>query len=152
MIPLWVNAHPRLPSYVYAHTHSGMAQAQNIKAYATYLEERVAAYRELKTDYVIAADDATTANRLASMKWKEGLQRELEVLLRQSKCLLTNRFYLDSVDNDITTEALRLLVQDLMRLAQIITSAVINVLRRSRGGSTYEVGGTHTFTYCGRST
>ena len=50
----------------------GMAQTKNIKAYATYLEERVASYIDLKMDYVVAADDPKRAARLAEMKWESG--------------------------------------------------------------------------------
>ena len=120
--------------------NQGMSQTSNIKNYATYLEESVATYRDLKIDYITASDDSTHTDRLSSARWDEKLRRELEVLILQSRCLLTCKFYLDSVDNEVTTEALRLLVQDLLRLSQIIAGAMINVLRRINNHSSVVLG------------
>ena len=106
----------------------GISQTRNIRAYAMYLEERVAAYRDLKMDYVRVESESTT-DRLSKLKWKEGLAKEVEILLRQMKALLDCKFFLDSIDNEITTEAERLLVKDLLRLSQLVSEAVINILR-----------------------
>ena len=106
-----------------------MAQVRNIKSYAAYLEEKVAAYRELKRDYIKEGD--TISIHLRNLSWKEGLGREIEILQRQLKVLLESKFYLDSVDNDVTLEALRLLVHELFRLFQLVNEAVISLLRSS---------------------
>jgi hypothetical protein len=104
-----------------------MDQTKNIKAYAAYLEEKLAVYRELKVDYLRMETDQV--ERMRTLKWQDGLPQELTTMQRQIKVLLDCRFYLDSINNEITTEALRLLVKDLMRLFQLVNEGVINILR-----------------------
>jgi hypothetical protein len=103
-----------------------MDQSKNIKSYATYLEEKLAVYRELNADYL--RTDTDQANRIRSLKFP-ALVNDMVALQRQVKVLLECRFYLDSINNDITTEALRLLVKDLMRLFQVVNEGAINILR-----------------------
>ena len=103
-----------------------MDQSKNIKLYAAYLEEKVACYREMQCDYV-RGDSAK--EKLCRMKWKDGLLKEISFIQKLIKELLNARFYLDSVNNEVTTEALRLLVKDLLKLFQAENEAVILMLR-----------------------
>lgn len=105
-----------------------MEQGSNIKAYAAYLEERTITSFELKIDYT--RSDNRSTERINGLTWKAGLEEEVQRLQRQIKSLLDCKFYLDSIDNDITTEALRLLVKDLLRLFQVLNEGVIKILSK----------------------
>ncbi|CAI2165465.1 2683_t:CDS:2 [Funneliformis geosporum] len=102
-------------------------QTKNIHAYAIYLEEKVAVYRELKIDFIKATSEEGIG-RLRKLTVAKGLLREVKILQRQLAALLNCKFYLDEVDNEITLLAFRLLVKDLLVLFQAVNEGVINVL------------------------
>ncbi|KAJ2956237.1 hypothetical protein NQZ79_g7901 [Umbelopsis isabellina] len=100
---------------------------RNIRQYSAYLEEKVLAYRDLHVDYV-----KTTANgkggRLRRLPVSQGLLRETSILQRQISGLLKCQFSLDEIDNEITLQAFKLLVEDLLALFQAVNEGVINIL------------------------
>jgi hypothetical protein len=104
-----------------------MDQSKNIKAYAAYLEERVVSYRDISID--LFRDGAAYMKHLSSLKWQNGLESETKVIQRLIKTLLDCKYYTDSINNDVTTESMKLLVKELMRLFTCLNQAVIVVLR-----------------------
>lgn len=107
--------------------HLGLGQQRNIKLYAAYLEERVVSFREVGFDYV---GNENRSKRFQTTTWADGLKSEITLVQRQIKSLLECKFYLDSIDNEVTMEALRLLIADLLKLNQCTHEAFIAVLRR----------------------
>ncbi|CAG8441550.1 13522_t:CDS:2 [Ambispora gerdemannii] len=106
-------------------------QTKNIHAYAAYLEERVAAYRELKLDFLKErSQSGTSGSRLRRLTVAKGLLREVKILQRQLGALLKCKVFLDEVDNEVTLTAFRLLVKDLLELFQVVNEGVINVLEQ----------------------
>ena len=104
----------------------GLEQSKNIKAYASYLEERILSYRDLNFDLVQELDKNNGGKRLAK-DWKK-LSTQLPSLERMLDRLLSAQFFLDSVNNEITTDAVRLLVVDLMKLFQCLNESIANIL------------------------
>jgi len=60
---------------------------KHIHAYAVYLEEKVAVYRELKIDF-IKVTIAGSIGRLKKLTVAKGLLREVKILQRQLEALL----------------------------------------------------------------
>lgn len=102
---------------------AGMEQGKNIRAFASYMEEKVIAICELTVDF-----SKEIHNPLREMPINEKLFQSAEVLQRQIASLLGCKFYLDSIDNDITLEAIRILIKDLFRLYQNLNEAIVNIL------------------------
>ncbi|KAI1292745.1 ANTH-domain-containing protein [Xylaria venustula] len=97
-------------------------QGRNIRHYASYLAERVRAYKDTKIDWVRAKE-----TRLESLSVEKGLLRETEVVQRQLTALLKCDV-LDEPENEITITVFRLLVLDLLSLFQVLNQGMINIL------------------------
>ncbi|KAI2641115.1 ANTH-domain-containing protein [Xylaria nigripes] len=97
-------------------------QGRNIRHYASYLAERVRAYKDVKIDWVRAKE-----TRLESLSVEKGLLRETEIVQRQLIALLKCDV-LDEPENEITITVFRLLVLDLLSLFQVLNQAMINIL------------------------
>ncbi|KAI0443261.1 ANTH-domain-containing protein [Xylaria telfairii] len=97
-------------------------QGRNIRHYASYLAERVRAYKDTKIDWVRAKE-----TRLESLSVEKGLLRETETVQRQLTALLKCDV-LDEPENEITITVFRLLVLDLLSLFQVLNQAMINIL------------------------
>ncbi|RWA14999.1 hypothetical protein EKO27_g7 [Xylaria grammica] len=97
-------------------------QGRNIRHYASYLAERVRAYKDTKIDWVRAKE-----TRLESLSVEKGLLRETEVVQRQLSALLKCDV-LDEPENEITITVFRLLVLDLLSLFQVLNQGMINIL------------------------
>lgn len=97
-------------------------QGRNIRHYASYLMERVKAYRDTKLDWVRARE-----TRLEKLSVEKGLLRETEVVQRQLTALLKCDV-LEEPENEITITVFRLLVLDLLSLFQVLNQAMINIL------------------------
>lgn len=83
-----------------------MDQTRNIKSYAAYLEEKVVAFREMNEDY-LRPDAEELILRMQTMLWKDGLHKEVSVLQNLLSALLQSKFFVDSVDNEVTLTALQ---------------------------------------------
>ncbi|KAF8493258.1 ANTH domain-containing protein [Russula emetica] len=66
--------------------------------------------------------------KLRVMTVEKGLLRETKVVQKLLDALLECRFYLDDLEDQLTTAALRMLVKDLLILFQAVNEGVINVL------------------------
>ncbi|KAI0198272.1 ANTH-domain-containing protein [Astrocystis sublimbata] len=97
-------------------------QGGNIRHYASYLAERVRAFKDTKIDWVRAKE-----TRLESLSVEKGLLRETECVQRQLTALLKCDV-LDEPENEITITVFRLLVLDLLSLFQVLNQAMINIL------------------------
>ncbi|KAI0473710.1 putative clathrin binding protein [Xylariaceae sp. FL0804] len=97
-------------------------QGRNIMNYASYLAERVRAYRDTKIDWVRAKE-----TRLEKLSVEKGLLRECKVVQRQLTGLIKCDV-LEDPENEITITVFRLLVLDLLALFQVLNQAMINIL------------------------
>lgn len=66
--------------------------------------------------------------KLRVMTVEKGLLRETKVVQKLLDALVECRFYLDDLDDELTTAALRMVVKDLLILFQAVNEGVINVL------------------------
>jgi hypothetical protein len=66
--------------------------------------------------------------KLRIMTVEKGLLRETKVVQKLMDALVECRFYLDDLDDQLTTAALQMLVKDLLILFQAVNEGVINVL------------------------
>jgi phosphatidylinositol-binding clathrin assembly protein len=105
-----------------------MDQSKNVKAYAAYLEERVYSVRDLSMDPF--REGAAFSKKLVSLKFSEGLESQTKILQRLIKSLLETKYFTDSINNEISTESLRLIVKELMRIFTLGNQAVITILRK----------------------
>ncbi|KAI0339459.1 ANTH-domain-containing protein [Trametopsis cervina] len=154
----------------------GYNAPQNLQNYATYLDTRIRAYRDLKHDAIRVQSESnrdmrnsaaieedkqhedkkgrfgrrrgresdegagglsgsgpqrskTIAGRkLRVMTVEKGLLRETRIVQKQIDALVETRFYLDDLEDELNTCALRMLVKDLLILFQACNEGVINVL------------------------
>ncbi|KAI8819925.1 ANTH domain-containing protein [Fimicolochytrium jonesii] len=107
-------------------TALGQEQSKNLRAYSQYLEEKVAAFKELKVDFVRSKADMIA--RLRSLPVEDGLLKEVELLQKQIDALLGCTFYLEEIDNVVTLQAFRLLIGDMMALFHLLNESVIRIL------------------------
>ncbi|KOS21517.1 ENTH domain-containing protein [Escovopsis weberi] len=98
-------------------------QGRNIRHYASYLIERVRAYRDTKTDWVRAPE-----SRLERLTVDKGLLRETEVVQTQLTALLKCDVLDTEPETEITIAVFRLLILDLLPLFQVLNQGLINIL------------------------
>ncbi|KAG0301897.1 hypothetical protein BGZ97_002570 [Linnemannia gamsii] len=104
--------------------HSG-----TIRTYAAYLIEKIHVYGELKRDPVRTGVQGRDGY-LKSLSLSKGLLHHVAALQKQIAALLSCKFYVDELSNEVTIGAFALLVQDLLRLFQAMNEGVINILRK----------------------
>ncbi|KAI8584279.1 hypothetical protein K450DRAFT_219073 [Umbelopsis ramanniana AG] len=127
-IIVFVEQHPTILDVSRLKEKGGAGEhVRNIREYSAYLEEKVLAYRDLHVDYVKATANGKSG-RLRRLPVSQGLLRETSVLQRQIAGLLKCQFSLDQIDNEITLQAFKLLVEDLLVLFQAVNEGVINIL------------------------
>ncbi|KAJ1930551.1 hypothetical protein IWQ60_000161 [Tieghemiomyces parasiticus] len=104
-------------------------QSKNIRLYAHYLVEKVNTYRDLRVDFVrdkypsssqINGDGPVDISRLL---------HEIAMVQRQIYVLLKAKFFIDTVDNEVTFSAFRLLINELLKLFQTMNAGVIKMLK-----------------------
>ncbi|KAG0291157.1 hypothetical protein BGZ96_005447 [Linnemannia gamsii] len=103
--------------------HSG-----TIRTYAAYLVEKIHVYGELKRDPVRTGVQGRDGY-LKSLSLSKGLLHHVAALQKQIAALLSCKFYVDELSNEVTIGAFALLVQDLLRLFQAMNEGVINILQ-----------------------
>ncbi|CAK7567949.1 MAG: hypothetical protein SEPTF4163_005927 [Sporothrix epigloea] len=103
--------------------NGAQTQGQNIRHYATYLNERGRAYRDTKCDWVRVKE-----TRLEKLTVDKGLLRETEAVQHQLTALLKCDVVEGDHQNEITIFVFRLLVLDLLALFQVLNQAMINIL------------------------
>ncbi|KAF9644178.1 ANTH-domain-containing protein, partial [Thelephora ganbajun] len=135
---------------------AGYHAPENLSNYATYLDTRIRAFRDLKHDAIrvqsetnrdmrnsaAIEDDSLkrggtplsdrrktiVGRKLRIMTVEKGLLRETKVVQKMINALCECRFYLDNLDDELNIMALRMLVKDLLILFQACNEGVINVL------------------------
>ncbi|KAJ3228230.1 hypothetical protein HK099_005240 [Clydaea vesicula] len=104
----------------------GNIQAKNIRAYASYLEEKVKGYNLIRDDFVRRQPEYIAKFR--SMPYENGLLEQVKSLQSQISALLNCSFYLDEIDNLVTLQSFRLLIGDAMALFHLLNEGVIKIL------------------------
>lgn len=138
-------------SNVSAGNWEGYTAPQNLQNYAAYLDSRIRAYADLKHDAIrvqaetnrdmrmgderskaqssgVSRSKTITGRKLRVMTVEKGLLRETKTVHKMIDTLVECRFYLDNLEDELTTAALRMLVKDLLILFQAGNEGVINVL------------------------
>ncbi|KAF9363400.1 hypothetical protein BGX34_004219 [Mortierella sp. NVP85] len=100
----------------------------SIRSYATYLVEKVHVYGELQRDPVRSGISGRDGY-LRTLSVSKGLMHHVACLQKQIGALLNCKFYVDELSNEITIGAFALLVQDLLRLFEVMNEGVINILQ-----------------------
>ncbi|KAJ1955201.1 hypothetical protein IWQ62_005583 [Dispira parvispora] len=104
-------------------------QSKNIRMYTHYLNERVQCYKEFRVDFVQDKyPSKTQINGDRKLDIKRLLQ-EVALVQRELHMLLKAKFFIDTVDNEVTFTALRLLIRDLLKLFQSMNAGVIKMLK-----------------------
>ncbi|KAI9206714.1 uncharacterized protein BJ171DRAFT_17831 [Polychytrium aggregatum] len=105
---------------------TAIQQTENIRNYATYLQDKVFVFREIKDDFVKSKNDIVI--KLRSMTAETGLLVQVSLLQRQVSALLGCSFYAEEIDNVVTLQAFRMLVGDMMALFHLLNEGVIRIL------------------------
>ncbi|KAI9234357.1 MAG: ANTH domain-containing protein [Podila humilis] len=106
--------------------NSGHSSA--IRSYAAYLIEKVHVYGELQRDLVRTGVQGRDGY-LRNLPLSKGLLHHVAALQKQIGALVSCKFYMDELSNEVTVGAFALLVQDLLRLFQAMNEGVINILQ-----------------------
>ncbi|KAF8329537.1 ANTH domain-containing protein [Cantharellus anzutake] len=132
----------------------GYRAPENLARYASYLESRIRAFKDLKHDAIRVQSDSNRDHRvglidedgfsypgsgisrsktivgrkLRVMTVEKGLLRETKIVQSMIDTLIECKFYLDDLEDQLNIFALRLLVKDLLVLFQAGNEGVINVL------------------------
>ncbi|KAJ1562499.1 hypothetical protein HK096_008814 [Nowakowskiella sp. JEL0078] len=117
----------QLKSY---HLHScfqEQTQTKNIRAYATYIEERVTTFKDLGEIDLVTSKEEMIA-RIRSAPLKRELLLNVQTLQKLINALLDCSFYHEEIDNVITLQAFRLLIADMLALFHLLNEGVIRIL------------------------
>ncbi|EIW71887.1 hypothetical protein TREMEDRAFT_41409 [Tremella mesenterica DSM 1558] len=116
----------------------GYNPPSNMSNYATYLDIRIRAYREIKHDLVQVQTESnrrsnglgagSKARRLRHLPVEKGLLREVKQVQRILDSLILCKFYDDDLREENTVLAFRMLVKDLLVLFQAGNEGVCNIL------------------------
>lgn len=88
----------------------GMEQTKNVKSYASYLEERALGYRDLGFDLFRNTQKLSADFQI--------LEKQMLIVQRMVQKALETRYFVDTVNNDVTLETVRLISKDLLLLFQ----------------------------------
>ncbi|KAG0273649.1 hypothetical protein BGZ95_010557 [Linnemannia exigua] len=92
------------------------------------MNKKIHVYGELKRDPVRTGVQGRDGY-LKSLSLSKGLLHHVAALQKQIAALLSCKFYVDELSNEVTIGAFALLVQDLLRLFQAMNEGVINILQ-----------------------
>ncbi|WFC97222.1 hypothetical protein MBRA1_003888 [Malassezia brasiliensis] len=101
--------------------------SSTLTRYATYLEQRITAFKELGYDLVQASKRDRFA-RLRKISVSKGLLREIAVLQRLTDALLACSFFAESRQDDLTMSALQMTLKDLLTHYMGMNEGIINML------------------------
>ncbi|KAJ1967722.1 hypothetical protein H4R35_006629, partial [Dimargaris xerosporica] len=104
-------------------------QSKNIRLYANYLICKVSGYREFKVDFVRDQYPSRTQINGEGKVDIPKLFQEVGQVQKQIYVLLKAKFFIDTVDNEVTFTAFRLLIRDLLKLFQAMNMGVIKMLK-----------------------
>ncbi|ORY25441.1 ANTH domain-domain-containing protein, partial [Naematelia encephala] len=116
----------------------GYSPPSNMGAYASYLDSRIRAWRDVKHDLVRAQAESnrrsdglsagSKARRLRHLPVEKGLLREVKQVQRVLDSLIMCKFFDDDLKDENTVLAFRMLVKDLLVLFQAGNEGVCNIL------------------------
>lgn len=108
----------------------GYEQSKNLKAYAIYLEEKVAAYRNLKRDPIKERDFEMARLRSLSVNGENNLLDEISRLQQLLQSLLGCKYLAEEIDNIVTMQSFRLLLGDVLVLFALVNEGIIHLLEK----------------------
>jgi hypothetical protein len=104
-----------------------MHQSKNIRMYASYLEDKVETWRQVKIDFGESRTDF--AMKLVTDTNIPSLLTNLEALQKHLDSCLNMKLNEVDVDNEVTLYCLRLMIRDCLKLFQLLNHGIIFMLK-----------------------
>ncbi|KAJ1961638.1 hypothetical protein GGI12_003138 [Dipsacomyces acuminosporus] len=108
---------------------SAFEQSKNVRTYASYLNDKVLAFKAIRIDHVSSKQPKGSqiyAKQTADIKF---LLLEVSTVQKQLHSVLKNRFDSDTFDNETTFSAFRYCLRDMLKLFQVMNLGVMKMLK-----------------------
>ncbi|KAI8319672.1 ANTH-domain-containing protein, partial [Martensiomyces pterosporus] len=108
---------------------SAFEQSKNVRTYASYLNDKVLAYKAIRIDHVSEKNPAGSQIYAKATSDVKFLLLEVSTVQKQLHSVLKNRFDSDTFDNETTFSAFRYCLRDMLKLFQVMNLGVMKMLK-----------------------
>ncbi|KAJ1886431.1 hypothetical protein LPJ66_009636, partial [Kickxella alabastrina] len=108
---------------------SEFEQSKNVRTYASYLNDKVLAYKAIRIDHVTQKSPAGSQIYLKQPTDIKFMLLEVSTVQKQLHSVLKNRFDSDTLDNETTFSAFRYCLRDMLKLFQVMNLGVMKMLK-----------------------
>ncbi|KAJ2376487.1 hypothetical protein IW150_001955, partial [Coemansia sp. RSA 2607] len=104
-------------------------QSKNVRTYASYLNDKVLAYKAIRIDHVTQKNPAGSQIYLKAPTDIKFMLLEVSTVQKQLHSVLKNRFDSETLDNETTFSAFRYCLRDMLKLFQVMNLGVMKMLK-----------------------
>ncbi|KAJ2784522.1 hypothetical protein H4R18_001062 [Coemansia javaensis] len=108
---------------------SEFEQSKNVRSYASYLSDKVLAYKAIRIDHVVQRQPAGSQIFVKHPTDIKFMLLEVSTVQKQLHSALKNRFDSDTLDNETTFSAFRYCLRDMLKLFQVMNFGVMKMLK-----------------------
>ncbi|KAJ2372749.1 hypothetical protein IW150_003964, partial [Coemansia sp. RSA 2607] len=108
---------------------SEFEQSKNVRTYASYLNDKVLAYKAIRIDHVTQKNPAGSQIYLKAPTDIKFMLLEVSTVQKQLHSVLKNRFDSETLDNETTFSAFRYCLRDMLKLFQVMNLGVMKMLK-----------------------
>ncbi|KAJ2818099.1 hypothetical protein FBU31_005997, partial [Coemansia sp. 'formosensis'] len=108
---------------------SEFEQSKNVRTYASYLNDKVLAFKAIRIDHVTQKNPAGSQIYQKAPSDVKFMLLEVSTIQKQLHSVLKNRFESDTLDNETTFSAFRYCLRDMLKLFQVMNLGVMKMLK-----------------------
>ncbi|KAJ2507375.1 hypothetical protein IWW47_001136, partial [Coemansia sp. RSA 2052] len=108
---------------------SEFEQSKNVRTYASYLNDKVLAFKAIRIDHVTQKNPAGSQIYQKAPSDIKFMLLEVSTIQKQLHSVLKNRFESDTLDNETTFSAFRYCLRDMLKLFQVMNLGVMKMLK-----------------------
>ncbi|KAJ2497847.1 hypothetical protein GGH96_004802 [Coemansia sp. RSA 1972] len=108
---------------------SEFEQSKNVRTYASYLNDKVLAYKAIRIDHVTQGNPNGSQIFVKQPTDIKFMLLEVSTVQKQLHSVLKNRFDTDTLDNETTFSAFRYCLRDMLKLFQVMNFGVMKMLK-----------------------
>ncbi|KAJ2477281.1 hypothetical protein EV174_004671, partial [Coemansia sp. RSA 2320] len=108
---------------------SEFEQSKNVRTYASYLNDKVLAFKAIRIDHVTQKSPAGSQIYQKVPSDVKFMLLEVSTVQKQLHSVLKNRFESDTLDNETTFSAFRYCLRDMLKLFQVMNLGVMKMLK-----------------------
>ncbi|KAJ1679703.1 hypothetical protein EV182_001507 [Spiromyces aspiralis] len=104
-------------------------QTKNVRSYASYLNDRMLAFKSTRIDYMARRSTAGSQIYAPKITDTKFLLLEVSTVQKLLHSLFKSRFDTDTIDNETTFSAFRYMLRDALKLFQTMNEGVMKMLK-----------------------